>query len=250
MTQYLGGEQQLIVHLEAYTKDIYHPWPLHNRRLYLGHAFFLNVKKAVLQFVILKPLTAVAALILDKYKLYNEGSFDWCYGYLYVAIVNNVSITVSLYGLVYFYVGTQEWSMPFKPLAKFLCIKGVLFFSYWQYCFFTWLVNLGVFGNDIEKAQGSSLNIQNVLICVEILVAAVAMSKAFSADEFVGKEKGREGDFIVNVANVLDVSDIVQDARQTFGQHDNPSETDSLLKKVKMEEDKIWNESLSTNSQS
>ena len=245
MTQYLDGEQQLITYLEAYTKIIYHPWPLHNRRLHLGKSFFLTVKKAVLQFAILKPFTAIVALILDRWDLYNEGSLSWHYGYLYIAIINNVSITISLYGLVYFYAGTQERLMPFKPLAKFLCIKGVLFFSYWQYCFFTWLVNLGVFGADTEEGQELSLSMQNTLICIEILVAAIAMSIAFSANEFVVKEdKVEQKDIMANIASVLDVSDIVHDARKTFGHIELPSETDSLLKKVKLEEDKIWKESL------
>ena len=246
MTQYLGGEHKLIVHLEASTKNMYHPWPLHNKRLVLSREFFYAIKKAVLQFVILKPITAIAALVLDKYELFKEGSLHWTSGYLYIATINNVSITIALYGLVYFYVGTHEWLAPFKPLAKFLCIKGVLFFSYWQYSFFTWLVNLGIFGSDIEEAQKVSLLVQNTLICVEIFVAAIAMSIAFSAEEFIEiNKKSRARYYMKNIANVLSVNDVIQDAKETFGreQNVNVNENETLLKKVKLEERRIWEES-------
>ncbi len=246
MTQYLGGEQRLIVYLEAYTKDIHHPWPLHNRRLVLGRKFYYAVKKAVLQFVILKPVTAIAALVLDRYGIFREGSLQLNAGYVYIATINNVSITIALYGLLYFYVGTQEWLAPFKPLAKFLCIKGVIFFSYWQYCFFTWLVNLGLFGADMEKAQQTSLILQNTIICAEIFVAGIAMSMAFSADEFVeGDKKFRQRHYMSHLASVLSVNDVIADAKHTFGPEPKELtvENESLLKKVQKEEQRIWEES-------
>jgi len=251
MTQYLGGEDKLIVHLESYEKPIFHPWPLHNKKLALDRYFYYTIKKSVLQYVILKPLTAIIALIMDKYGIYVEGSFGLNTGYLYLAIINNISNTIALYGLVYFYVGTQEWLAPFKPLAKFLCIKSVLFFSFWQYSFFTWLVNLGVFGDDIIEAQQISLIIQNALICTEIFIAGIAMSQAFSAGEFIEekrktpkKEQNNNKNYLSNIAKVLSVNDVIQDAKITFGTNLSPGETDSLLNKVKSEENKIWEEAL------
>lgn len=38
---------------------------------------------------------------------------------------------VSLYCLVLFYMAAEMRLDPFRPLPKFLCIKAVLFFSFW-----------------------------------------------------------------------------------------------------------------------
>ena len=51
-------------------------------------------KRCVLQFVIVKPILAFVTLILGFAKVYNEGSFSPASGYLWVTIVDNISITV------------------------------------------------------------------------------------------------------------------------------------------------------------
>jgi len=44
--------------------------------------------------VIVKPILAFVTLILGFAKVYNEGSFSPASGYLWVTIVDNISITV------------------------------------------------------------------------------------------------------------------------------------------------------------
>ena len=51
---------------------------------------------------------------------------------MYLTFVYNVSISVALYGLMYFYQSAKELLREHNPFMKFLCIKGVLFLSYWQ----------------------------------------------------------------------------------------------------------------------
>ena len=50
---------------------------------------------------------------------------------------------------------------------------------------FSILVNLRYFGNNLSVANTKSLELQNFLICLEINVAACAMSFAFHYSEFV-----------------------------------------------------------------
>jgi len=72
----------------------------------------MRVKQGVLQFVIIKPITAILAIFLEKQGVYDDGVIDWKKGYVYVAFVNNVSITLSLYCLILFYLATEE---PLRP---------------------------------------------------------------------------------------------------------------------------------------
>ena len=54
------------------------------------------------------------------------------YGYLYVTIIYNISVTVALYGLVLFYSATRDILKPYDPLLKFFMVKAIIFASFWQ----------------------------------------------------------------------------------------------------------------------
>jgi hypothetical protein len=53
-------------------------------------------------------------------------------GYLWILLINNVSVTISMYFLVLFYHVTAEELEEFNPLPKFLCIKAVILLAWWQ----------------------------------------------------------------------------------------------------------------------
>lgn len=134
--------------------------------------FFRRVKQGVLQFVLIKPFTAVVAIVFERYGIYHEGHFEFSSGYLYLSGINNVSISLSLYCLVLFYMATEERLKPFSPFAKFLCIKAILFFSFWQACGFTVLLKLNplFFGGSRETSNLA----QSLIISIEMVFAAVA----------------------------------------------------------------------------
>ena len=93
--------------------------------------FFRRVKQGVLQFVLIKPITAIVAILLNYYGIYNEGEWSFHYGYLYISTINNTSVSVSLYYLVLFYIATEERLKPFNPFHKFLSVKAILVMSFW-----------------------------------------------------------------------------------------------------------------------
>lgn len=53
-------------------------------------------------------------------------------GYLYIMILNNLSITLALYALFLFYFATKELLSPYDPIGKFLTVKSIIFLSFWQ----------------------------------------------------------------------------------------------------------------------
>lgn len=53
-------------------------------------------------------------------------------GYLYVTIIYNISVSLSLYALFLFYFATRELLVPYSPVLKFFMVKSVIFLSFWQ----------------------------------------------------------------------------------------------------------------------
>ena len=115
-------------------------------------------------------MTAVLAILFEYYGVYYEGDFSFSSLYLYVSFINNISVTISLYCLGLFYVATEERLRNFDPFYKFLCIKAIIFFSYWQASFFSILMKLNWIIQDIVVVNEA----QNIIISIEIVVAALA----------------------------------------------------------------------------
>ena len=99
-------------------------------------------------------------------------------GYLYLSIVNNCSVSLSLYCLVLFYLATEDRLKPFNPFYKFLTVKAVLFFSFWQGCLFQLLYQCDL----VSKDRGDMT--YNLLTCAEMIVIAFAQSQAFNWTQF------------------------------------------------------------------
>lgn len=114
----------------------------------MGEPLLLKIEQSALQYVVIKVLTTIITISAEAGGIYNEGdwAFDSVYGY--VAIVVNFSQFYALYGLGFMYVVTfQELTRPknWKPLGKFACIKGIVFWTWWQGFFISILQSLGAF---------------------------------------------------------------------------------------------------------
>jgi hypothetical protein len=66
------------------------------------------VKQAALQFVLIKPLTSIIEIILNNYGHYEVGVLKLKNGYIWISLINNISVTISLYSLVLFYKATHD----------------------------------------------------------------------------------------------------------------------------------------------
>ena len=52
--------------------------------------------------------------------------------YLYEVVFYNISISVALYSLVVFYLASEPYLAPFRPLLKFVMVKSIIFVTWWQ----------------------------------------------------------------------------------------------------------------------
>jgi hypothetical protein len=156
-------------------------------------------QRYAMQFVLLRPLTAIAWLVSNQ--LVEPTKFlDPTTPQLYITIVTNISIFFAFRGLVRFYHATRSNLAWCDPWPKFLCIKGVVFMTFWQKMVLSFVVNVAFpdkFDSQ-EEADDFVVRAQNFLICLEMLFSAVAHCFVFPPDEWVEgyreKEEARRRD--------------------------------------------------------
>ncbi len=146
-----------------------------------------------MQFVLLRPLTAIGWLVSNQ--LVEPKSFlDWTSPQIYIVIVTNLSIFFAFRGLVKFYHATRTYLAWCNPWPKFLCIKGVVFMTFWQKMTISIIVHVAYADKfkSNEEATDFVARSQNFLICLEMLFAAVAHCFVFSPDEWAEGYRERE----------------------------------------------------------
>jgi hypothetical protein len=144
LTKYLGGHRGVVAMLKS-KRDTKQTWPSPLCCLPLTRPdskFLWHLKYGALQYVILSPIVSVLVIGLEVFDLYNDGEIEWDRGYVYCAFVQNATQLVSLYALVWLYILMQNELAPFKPMAKFLVVKMVVFFTFWQSVFLAVLVKM------------------------------------------------------------------------------------------------------------
>jgi len=144
-------------------------------------AFVRRCKRGTLQFVLLKPVLAAVTIALHHEGKFREGSWGANSGYLWITLVYNVTYSWALFSLLLFYMGTRDLLRPHKPVLKFVCVKSVVFATFWQSVAVGVAVGVGALPG---AAAGKAM--QNLLLCCEMLPAAVAMALAFPWREYAG----------------------------------------------------------------
>ncbi|RAL66155.1 hypothetical protein DID88_005827 [Monilinia fructigena] len=200
LINFLGGERALIIMMHG-REPVHHLWPL-------NHAFpkvdisdphtFLAIKRGILQYAWLKPLLGLSAIIMKATGVYEEGTISLSSGYMWSGIIYNISVTLSLYSLGMFWVIMSKDLQPFRPVPKFLCIKLIIFASYWQGFLLSILVFLGAIPDNVEDYTADSLAaaIQDALIYITISAARMPVRYA--------------------IRDAFGIRDLIEDTKETF----------------------------------
>ncbi|KAF4817199.1 Transmembrane protein 184-like protein [Colletotrichum tropicale] len=188
LINYLSGERALIIMTHG-REPVHHLWPMNHvlARVDISDPHtFLAIKRGILQYAWLKPVLALATVIMKATGTYQEGYIGAESGYFWSSLIYNISVTLSLYCLGLFWVCMHNDLVPFRPVPKFLCIKLIIFASYWQGFLLSILVWLGAIPDNVEGYTPSNLAaaIQDALICIEMPAFAIAHWYAFSWHDF------------------------------------------------------------------
>jgi uncharacterized coiled-coil protein SlyX len=180
------------------------PEPYEDNRA-LASAILLQCQLFAMQFVFFRPLTTTAMVVLEHMNYYGagDGPTDYRAPQFYITIIQNLSIFMAFTGLLKFYHAVDKDLQWCRPFAKFLCIKGVVFMTFWQGLAISLLAQTTNIGG--ASADGGSeewaKSAQNFLICLEMLLFSIAHFYCFPTDEWeegyrVKHSQGQFGDSI------------------------------------------------------
>jgi hypothetical protein len=172
-----------IVPDEIKGREIHHTFPM---TLFQPHTVRLNhytlrlLKYWTWQFVVIRPVCSALMIALKLLDLYPSW-VSWTF-----TIILNLSVSLALYSLVVFYHVFAKELAPHKPLAKFLCVKGIVFFCFWQGLVLEALVAVGIvkashFWLDVEHLEQA---LQNQLVIVEMVFFSAFQLYAYSAEPY------------------------------------------------------------------
>ncbi|KAI0861818.1 DUF300-domain-containing protein [Xylaria cubensis] len=221
LINYLDGERALIIMTHG-RAPVHHLWPLNHvlPKVDISDPHtFLAIKRGILQYAWLKPILAVAAIIMKATGIYKEGYIGLSSGYLWSGIIYNISVTVSLYSLGLFWVCMHDDLLPYRPVPKFLCIKLIIFASYWQGFLLSILVWLGAIPDDVPEYTPDNLAaaIQDALICIEMPIFALAHWYAFSWHDYADNTiSAARMPVKFAMRDAFGVLDLIEDSKETF----------------------------------
>ncbi|ORZ26781.1 organic solute transporter Ostalpha-domain-containing protein [Lobosporangium transversale] len=216
LVSYLGGERSLLLmlHGRPYTKHLF-PVCLWHKEIDVGDPYsFLFIKRGILQYVYVKPVLAAATMLLKSNGAYNDGSISLESGYFWVSFIYNLSVCLSLYCLGVFFMATQDDLEEFRPIPKFLSIKVVIFFSFWQGFAISLLVATGLMSNTSPEI---AVAIQDFLICFEMVFAALGHWYAFSHRDYTETDiQSARMPVYYAIRDACGIQDIIQDSLETL----------------------------------
>ncbi|XP_044748080.1 transmembrane protein 184C [Coccinella septempunctata] len=184
----------------------------------MGREFVHICKHGILQYTVVRPATSIIAVICHLSGVYGGGEFKADVAYPYILTVNNISQFVAMYCLVMFYKANIHELRPMRPFPKFLCIKAVVFLTFFQGVVIDFLVYQRIIrtNSDTHEAEHSlSTRLQDFLLCIEMCMAAIAHHYAFSYEPYVvpGSKQSCCQAFLA----MWDVSDVQSDIQEHLG---------------------------------
>ena len=176
LIDYMGGEEAAQAFFAAQPPQR-HWWPFGWLGDHDMSVFLATCRLCTLQYSLVRPMTAVCTLVLYFTGDYDDADLRVSKSYLWIMLLNNSSVTLALYYLIYFYHASLPCAplQKGKPLAKFLAVKAVVFFCFWQYCVISILVALGIVRRQLSHrdSDATTTGLNDFVVCVEMAIFAV-----------------------------------------------------------------------------
>mmetsp|Transcript_7953 Transcript_7953/g.11503 ORF Transcript_7953/g.11503 Transcript_7953/m.11503 type:complete len:459 (-) Transcript_7953:53-1429(-) len=215
----------------------YHPLPEESPEA-KANAILVECQILAMQFVLCRPITSIAsfvvtALLEDEYGSYDDDNSTaeaqkyFTSPQFWISMVQNISVFLAFSGLIKFYHAVSNDLAWISPFSKFLCIKGIVFMTFWQGLVINIIVSLEAGGrweegNSDTDPREKAMRLQNILICLEMLFFSIAHWCVFPPEEYEEGYRRRNlpkpgigfSDFVADVGLIVESSKQAKRSRQ------------------------------------
>lgn len=147
--------------------------------------FMYTLKWSVLQYVVIRPLLTIIGIICQaEGVLCESGGWSLTTANAYLEVIDGVSITVALYGLIVFYALTREELTGRRPLAKFLAIKLIVMFTFYQGLVFDALEGRVIHATQYWTETNIADGLNALATCIEMVFFSAFMMWAYGIQDY------------------------------------------------------------------
>jgi len=148
--------------------------------------FLATLKYGILQYVVIRPMSTVVAIILQLHGLYCPDNWSPQRGHVYLTIVNFISLNIAMYSLFAFYSAMKDDLRPKKPLLKFICVKVIIFLTFWQGAVISVLAHFGVIhATEYWTTDNIATGLIAVFLTFELFILSIVVWFAFPYREYL-----------------------------------------------------------------
>jgi len=182
----LGGERA-VINVMAKKKQIEMVFPLHWMEPWeMGDEMFYNCKFGILQYVVVIPVCAGVLFVSGMAGV--SRSQEWYTIDFWIGAVQLISSTWAIYCLITFYLSMQEEleRAVKNALGKFLVVKAVVFFCFWQSILLELILLIGYVPEYEAYTRAEFIDaVEKWLICLEMVVISVLFHLTYPVEEFL-----------------------------------------------------------------
>jgi len=193
LVQYIGNApaSQRAILANAPKRSV--PFPFCCWRYRPSKPYFLHaIKWLVLQYCIFRPLITIVGIICEANHVLCATEYSIYFAQVYLEAIDFVVFSLALYGLMIFYTVTKVHLKGQSPLAKFLTIKGIVFFTFYQGFVFSILEKHGIIkGSLYWTPTNVSEGLQALCTTVEMVAFSIVMIFSFSAKSYKAMKPGQ-----------------------------------------------------------
>lgn len=149
--------------------------------------FLMDCKIGVLQYVVVRPLTTIFALMMQSAGRFHSENMSISDGYFWYVTINFISTSLAMYTLALFYLTIEREIKDYKPLNKIISVKFVVFCMYWQGLLIGFLHSQSVIQ---DRDETIAITLQSFLVCLEMFIVSLWHMRVscFGWQEFKGAD--------------------------------------------------------------
>ncbi|KAI9744981.1 MAG: hypothetical protein M1835_002654 [Candelina submexicana] len=146
-----------------------------------GLTWFNVIWVGIFQYCFIRVLMTAVSALTQAIGRYCEVSLSPAFAHLWVGLIQALAVTLAMYCVIQFYIQMKGDLSEYRPFLKVLCIKLVIFFSFWQNLIINFFATHGIIPtSDKFNFPDIKVGIPSMLICIEMALFALLHVFAFS----------------------------------------------------------------------